>query len=147
MNDFSPEAFLGVNQSGANSTDYALPPEGEFLAVAGDKIAARQITKDGNVSTIVDIPWLTEDPKVVEATGRQITTIRQSVFIDLLPDDKGLDMSKGSNVQLGRLREAINQNDASKVWNFNMITGNQAIIKVAHSSDGKYANVVAVAKP
>ena len=147
MNDFSPEAFLGVNQSGANSTDYALPPEGEFLAVAGDKVAARQITKEGNISTIVDIPWQTEDPAVAEATGRQITTTRQSVFIDLLPDGKGLDMSKGQNVQLGRLREAINQNDASKSWNFNMIAGNQAIIKVAHTPDGKYANVVAVARP
>ena len=148
MNDFSPEAFLGVNQSGANSTEYALPPEGEFLAVAGDKVAARQIpNKEGGVSTIVDVPWLTEDPVVVEATGRQITTVRQSVFVDLLPDGKTLDMSKGANVQLGRLREAINQNDASRDWNFNQIAGNQAIIKVVHSPDGKYANVVAVARP
>jgi hypothetical protein len=61
-----------------------------------------------------------------------------------------MERGTGKNIQLGRVRAALGQNDENKPWKFSMLVGAAAKIKVEHSPnlkdpDSPYANVVAVA--
>ena len=66
----------------------------------------------------------------------------------ILSDSGGLDMGKGRNVGLGRLREALNLNQPGQSFSFSMIPGRLAKVSVSHRIDGEniYAEVKAVAR-
>jgi hypothetical protein len=134
------------------STTYVNVPEGEYTAVIGElsENSFREIqTKDGP-RVVLDIPWMIDDPKVQEVTHRKENKVRQSLFLDVTLDSNGkivgLDLGKGANVQLGRLREELGQNQDGRPWGFNMLQGCAAMVEVTHSIDGEkvYANVTAV---
>jgi hypothetical protein len=149
--NFDPQSFLNNTAiEGAMETKFVTCPAGEYNAPIID-VAARSI-KDkttGEESPIVDVIWGVSDAAVQAATGMEVVKVRQSIFIDLTPQG-GLASGPGKNIQLGRLREALKQNDPSVSWNFNMLKNAVAKIKVEHSPNPKditnpYANVTAVA--
>jgi hypothetical protein len=100
--------------------------------------------------TVADITYEIDDQGVKTATGLDSPTVRQSVFLDLTPQGK-LDMSKGKNIQLGKLREALGLNDPNKSFSFADLPGRAAIVGVEHTPNEKspgdvYANVAKVGK-
>ena len=132
---FDTDNFLNTQTTETTATEYAPVPEGEFNAVI-DKLAAR--SPKGN--SILDVSWRLDAPGDTEADGK---IVRQSVFLDIT-ENGGLDNSKGKNVQLGRLRAAIGQNNAGQAWAPNMMLGQVAIVSVKHRvvDDGTiYADV------
>lgn len=135
MSTFDPDAFLNESVDGAMSTSMEPVPEGEYLAVvsSGDKaLQVRQTQKGG---TILDITWEIQDHELSEKLGRQVVTVRQSVFLDMTPQNT-LDRGKGKNVQLGKIRAALGQNDPTKPWNIPMLKGaGPATIKVGQRPD------------
>lgn len=146
---FDADSFLNSSISGSNSTKVIPCPQGEFPAVI-EKVGARQVqSKDGTETRIVlEVSWLVEDDGAKQATGREQVTVKQGLFLDLLPDG-GLDMAEGKNVGLGRLREALGLNDPSAEFSFNMLPGRMAKIAVTHRDDpkdaeNKFADVRAV---
>lgn len=147
---FDPQAFLSNTVvEGAMETKYVNAPPGEHQAQIQDYGARTTKNKDGSESTIVDLKWGIFDETVCAATGMTPTLVRQSIFLDISPQG-GLANGPGKNVQLGRVREALKQNDPGKQWNFPMLKGAWARIKVEHSPNEKdptnpYANVTAVA--
>jgi len=149
--NFDPQNFLNSTAAeGAMETKFVTCPAGEYNASIVD-VGARAI-KDKNTgeeTPVVDVVWGVSDQAVMEATGMETVRVRQSLFIDMTPQG-GLATGPGKNIQLGRLREALKQNDPSKPWNFNMLKGAAARIKVEQSPNTKdpsnpYANVTAVA--
>lgn len=143
---FDPEQFMQTPVTGALSTEYVNIPEGEYLGmIRPDGIKPRKITTQNGESVVVDLTWETDDPKAKEVTGRNSSQARQSIFLDLTAEGH-LDLGKGKNVQLGRLREALKQNDNSRPWSFGMLSGVPAYFVVQHrQADGKvYADVKAV---
>jgi hypothetical protein len=130
-------------------TKFVTCPAGEYNASIID-VAARSIkNKDGEESPIVDVVWGVSDAAITEATGMEMVRVRQSIFIDMTPQG-GLATGPGKNIQLGRLRESLKQNDPAKAWNFMQLKGAAARIKVEHAPNAKdpsnpYANVTAVA--
>lgn len=151
MGTFDPSAFLDATVNDANSTVSTPCPEGEYTAVAQEPVIRQWVSKDGMKSGVaVDINWEVDAggyPDVKEATGRDKVFVKQGLMLDTLPNG-GLDMGKGMNVGLGRLREALGLNVAGKPFSFRQVAGQVAKISVKHRVDGDqvYADVKAVVK-
>lgn len=145
------ENFLNETITGANSTTRIPVPKGEYPVIIDDIQYRKADRKDqpGLVSHMLDVIFLIDDANVKEVTGLPKPTVRQTVFLDL-GDDGKLDMSKGKNVQLGRMREALGLNDPDKPFSFGQLKGQACYITVVHnpSADGRdtYANVGSIGK-
>lgn len=147
---FDPDTFLNTDMSEATSTEYVPIPVGEYTAVI-DKIGAKEIVsqKNGETYRFLEVTYIIDDEKVREITGMDEPRCRQSMILDFT-DAGTLDLGKGKNVPLGRLREAVNQNQPGQAWNFNMLVGQavKAMVKHRAADDGTgavYAEVKGVA--
>ena len=138
---FDPDSFLNETTTEDLSTDFVPVSEGEFPAVA-TKLASRQAKS----STMLDVTWMIDDQNVRDETGMENPTVRQTVFLDIT-DAGTLDTARGKNVQLGRLRTALNQNAPGQAWSPNMVIGQPARVLVSHREyEGRiYAEVKSVA--
>lgn len=149
---FDPDLFLSTSVSGALDTRYMPVPQGEYAAIIEEvkaRIQPGQGDNAGKEFLIFDVLWLIDDQKVRDATGRDKVTVRQSLFIDRTPDGS-IDISKGKNIQLGKLREALGQNTPG-AWAPSMLKGQVARVKIGHKPDTKnpgdvFDNVTAVTK-
>jgi len=149
---FDINAFLDQTIEQENSTVAIPVPVGDYTAVA-DKINLRQWTKkdDPSVSGLtLEVFWLIDDQGVKELLGRDKVTVKQGVMLDLT-EAGGLDMGKGKNVALGKLRAALDLNTHGQAFSFNQIPGRMAKIKVSHRTnpenpEAPYIDVPMVAK-
>lgn len=146
------ETFLNETITGANSTSRIPVPRGEYPAIIDDVAYREMDRKDqpGVKSHIVDVTFAIDDANVREVTGLPKPTVRQSLFLDLTAEGK-LDVSKGKNVGLGRLREALGLNDPDKPFSFGHLKGQACYVTVEHNPSNKpdgeiYANVGKVGK-
>ena len=144
---FDAQSFLDATVSGTNDTKVIPVPMGEYMGII-DKVQPRPWqSKDGSSSGIaLDIFWLVEDASVKEYLGRDSVICKQGIMLDLSTTG-GLDMSKGKNIGLGRLREAVGKNSPSEAFSFAMLPGCAAKISVTHriANDDTFAEVKAVA--
>lgn len=143
MSTFSADAFLNTETSDALSTSSLPVPEGEYPA-AVKEIKART-TASGK--SILDVTWAIDSPEAAAATGVTTPTVRQSIFLDLT-DSGGLDSAPGKNPQLGKLREALGQNQKGKPWKPGMLIGGVALVTIKHRQveDATFADVKGTAK-
>lgn len=146
---FDPSQFLEQQTSEANDTKLIPVPVGEYTAIV-EKVDARQWRKkdDPSISGIaLDIIWELDDPAVKSLLGRDKVTVKQGIMLDI-SDAGGLDMGKGKNIGLGKLREATNLNEPGRPFAFSMLVGRAAKIRVEHRIDGEniFADVKAVTK-
>lgn len=146
---FDADTLLASETQGAMSTEYTPIPVGEYTGVIKD-IGVREVTsqKNGETYRFFEVKYHIDDQQVAELTGMTEPQARQSMILDLTPGGT-LDLGKGKNVQLGRLREACGQNDPSKPWSFEMLRGQVVKVSIKHrtSDDGQiYAEVKNVAK-
>ena len=146
---FNPDQFLDMQVTESNSTEAIPVPVGEYTAVIGEvKCRPWQKKDDPSVAGLaLDITWELDDEAVKELLGRSKVTVKQGAMLDLT-DSGGLDMGKGRNVTLGRLRDAVNLNQAGQPFAFSMLVGRIAKVKVDHRINGDqiFAEVKAVAK-
>lgn len=145
---FDPATFLNTTVEEVNDTKIVPCPAGEYLALA-DKIDIKTwSTKDGSRSGVkLDVLWDIQDDNVKALLGRDKVTVGQTVMLDT-SDSGTLDMGKGKNIGLGRLREALELNVNGQPFSFPMITGRLAKVMVTHRIDGEdiYAEIRRVAK-
>lgn len=146
---FDPNQFLDMQITESNDTVIIPVPEGEYIAVV-EKVEVRpwQSRDDSSKAGLaLDIIWNIDDAAVKALLGREKILAKQGIMLDL-QDSGGLDMGKGRNVGLGRLREAIGMNTPGQPFAFSMIPGNIARVKVKHRvvDDKIYAEVREVAK-
>jgi hypothetical protein len=149
MSTFDPNTFLDMTTTDANSTQALPVPAGEYIAMVKE-IKARPWTSRQDPSKsgmALDVTWSIDDAAVKEQLGRQEVTVKQGIMLDVT-ETGGLDMGKGKNVSLGRLREATNLNHPGQPFGFRMLEGRPAKVKVEHRIDGDniYAEVKQVAK-
>ncbi len=115
---FDAESILNVQVDQPMATQYEPIPEGEYTATIRS-VEARN-TKNGSV--VLDVQWAIDDPALAERLNRQELLVRQSIFLDLTPNG-ALDLGPNKNVRLGRLREAVGQNQPGQPWNLRMLEG------------------------
>lgn len=146
---FDPNQFLDMQTTEANDTKVVPVPVGEYAAIV-EKVEARSWTskKDPTKSGVaLDILWSVEDPGVKALLERDKVTVKQGLMLDIT-ETGGLDMGKGKNVGLGRVREATGLNAPGSPFGPSMLTGRMAKITVKHRVEGTdiYAEVGGVAK-
>ena len=139
---FNAELLMGTTISEANSTELIKVPEGEYIAVS-EPINAESFKefdikrgeRAGQKGLKLNVVWLINDDSgaLKEMLGRA-PKVTQGIMLDRGP--QGLEMGKGKNVGLGRLREALGQNKTGVPWSFSMLGGSVAKIKVKHRIDG-----------
>jgi hypothetical protein len=133
MNDFNPDAFLNTDVEGSNDTiELELPRA--FYEAQVDSVNPRVIQPrdGGEQKLIVEVVWELDDEQVKSMFGRTLKA-KQSLWIDTVGGPQGMmDTGKGKNVQLGKLREALRQNDPGKKWNWNMLIGQRASVMAFH---------------
>lgn len=130
MSAFNPDVFLNTEATEANATAYTPVPEGEFNASI--KTIKPRVLTDGRA--VLDISWVVDDEQARTETGMAEPSVRQTIWLDTT-ESGGLDFGKGKNVGLGRLRDAVGQNQAGKPWAPGMLVGQVAKVKVSHSID------------
>lgn len=130
MSAFNPDTFLNSETNEANATTYVPVPEGEFNASIKD--VKPRVLSDGRA--VLDLSWIVDDEQARVETGMAEPLVRQTLWLDIT-EQGGLDFGKGKNVGLGRVREALGQNQSGKPWAPGMLIGGVAKIKVTHSID------------
>lgn len=150
MSVFNPDAFMNEQAAGALSTSFEPIPDGEYKAMIGSDENAVKARTTSTGRAVLDVTWELFDPELAAKLGRDKLTVRQSVFLDITPQG-GLDRGKGKNVQLGRIRDALNQNDPTKPWSPQQLRGaGPAVVRVTQraSEDGQviYNDVKGVSK-
>jgi len=149
MSAFDPDQFLAQTIEQANDTKVVPCPAGEFMGYVKE-FKARQWTskKDPSISGVaLDITWVIDDQGVRQLLDRDEVTVKQGVMLDMT-EQGGLDMGKGKNVGLGRLREALGLNVPGQAFSFPMISGRVAKLSIAHRvvDEDIFADVKGVAK-
>lgn len=130
MSQFDADAFMNSSVAEANSTQYTPVPEGEFQA----SIASVTPRSTNTGKALLNIGWKVDDETVRVETGMAEPMVYQTIWLDVT-DSGGLDMGKGKNVGLGKLRDALGQNKPGQPWSPGMLVGQVALIRVAHSID------------
>ena len=130
MSAFNPDTFLNTQTTEANDTAVIPVPEGEHPAAI--KTIKPRVLTDGRA--VLDIYWTVNSDEARDETGQAEPIVRQTVWLDTT-ESGGLDFGKGKNVGLGKLRDAVGQNQSGKPWAPGMLIGAAAIVKVGHSID------------
>lgn len=129
---FDAQSFLDAAYTESNDTKLIPVPVGEFIAIIDKATPRTWQSKDGTQSGVaMDIEWIIEDQEVKNYLGRDTVKCKQGLMLDLTPDGK-LDMSKGKNIGLGKLREALGLNVAGQQFSFAQLPGQMAKVFVKH---------------
>lgn len=126
---FNPEEFLQSTFTESNDTVFEPIPAGEYFATIESLKASSDVGEGGNPWTRLDLTWSLADPALAERLGRTKLTVRQGIMLDIT-DAGGLDMGKGRNISLGRLRDALGLNVPGESFSFLMLTGRSAKVNV-----------------
>jgi hypothetical protein len=126
---FDADSFMNTTIEGAMDTKVVPIPEGEYEATI-ENFNVRQFegkTIDENtgqlrVITSMDIIWNIRDEQLARDLARDKVNVRGNIFLDMTPEGT-LDLGKGKNISLGRLREALGQNDPNRPWTPGMLKG------------------------
>lgn len=150
---FDPNNFMPSTDEAGSTTAPIVEP-GEYLGII-DKAETRIITSGPNAKTpgrqlpIIEVTYKLEAPDFERDFGRK-PTVRQTIWLDM--NGVKLDMGKGKNISLNKLRDAVGQNKAGQKWDANMLIGAGPVkVMVKNSPDRQSpdvlrAEVVAVGK-
>lgn len=162
MNDqvnptFNPEQFLGMEVVGENATEYVLVPEGDYVGTCGPisadnfkQYAIKEGPNAGGMFRSLRLTWdLNDEGGALQELLGMPPKVPQGIRLDLNKDGS-IDIGKGRNVDLGRLRTALNMNDGNTPFNFPNLGGQTARLKVKHRMDKKtnkvYSEVTEVSR-
>lgn len=144
---FNAEQFLDMRIDEGNSTEVIPVPVGEYTAVIKEvKVKTWAKRDDPSITGVtLDVVWVLDSPEVAALLARKEVTVKQGVMLDLT-ESGSLDMGKGRNVSLGRLREAVGKNGPG--FAFSQLPGLLAKVAVTHRVDGDriFPEVRSVAK-
>lgn len=139
---FDKEAFLSQGTTEAGSTTYPTVPDGDYPAVI-DKVDYNEVKGEQGIAPQLLVFWHLQSPQLESITNMKKSVVRQTLWLDLLANG-GFDMSKGKNVSLNRVRDAIGQNVPGQQWNPKMMVGRPGVVRVTTRSapDGRMFNDV-----
>lgn len=136
---FNAEQFLNTTQTAANATKLDPIPAGVYKAVSQpitresfDDYDIKNGPRAGTKGYSLNISWKLDDEAAGEYNGRLAF---QRCFLDITPDGNGLDMGKGKNIDLGKVREALGQNADGQPWQPSMLGSQVAMINVEQDVD------------
>lgn len=147
MSVFDKDTFLNQEVKGANEAKYTPLPIGEYKGYVDE---LDMDSYEDNPILVVTYALMDDDGKLKAALGLEKPTVQDRIFLDV-EKDGGLSFGPNKNVRLGRLREAVKQNEPKKAWNFNMLRGQgPVLLKVSHrynktTGEGPFSQIDRVA--
>ena len=139
---FDPNEFLNSTVEGTNDTKFTSAPDnmaGDPYTGVAAKVEIRQWqgkTDPSKSGLALDIQWELQDESVKTFCGRDKVMVKQGLMLDMT-DGGQLDMGKGKNISLGKLREALGLNAPNQPFSFSMIQGRIAGLFVGHRDNEK----------
>jgi hypothetical protein len=115
----------------AGSTERVFADEGEYAAVLDSYKFRPTQGKDGSSYLFFDVLWSIDDPAQREKLGRDKVIVRQSMSLEQA-ESGALAFGKGRNVEFNKLREALGLNQNGQPFQFSMLKGQVAKVKVKH---------------
>jgi hypothetical protein len=135
MSVFDPDKFM-TQAAGTGSTTFEPIPEKEYRAMFED-VVVRALPSG---SIVADVNFILNDPEVAKQLGREKLTVKSGIFLDTTPNG-GFDMSKGKNLKLNKLRDAVGQNKEG--WKLSDLKGAGPLsVIVSHRRDKDNAEIV-----
>lgn len=131
---FNTETFLQTTFTESSSLRREPIPVGEYNATVEN--IKPEVTNNG--SPLLRVTWKIQDFEHDDVNNRLVD---QTVWLDVT-ESGALDMSKGKNIGLGRLREAVGQNAPGKPWSPGMLLGQVARVSISHRSDKEDASIL-----
>ena len=132
MSTFDPQEFLDTQTTEVNDTRAAPCPVGEYQATIDSVDVKNGVSqKNGNAWTKLNVKWCLEGTDANRILEKEKIYVQQGLLLDIT-ESGGLDMGKGKNTQLGRLRDATNLNAPGAPFSFRMLIGRSAKVKVDH---------------
>jgi hypothetical protein len=120
---FNPDDFASM-AADVNDTEYPVGPAGDYMAIIDSWKVSKRQNQEGDDLYPLDILWDIQSDSFRSALGRDKAIVVQTIFLDMVLGPNGkmiIDSSKGKNVQLGKLREALGQNVPG--WTPGRLTG------------------------
>lgn len=150
--NFNPDDLLNLQLEGANDTKLIQIPADTYIGVikAMDITEVTQRADNGDEvkRQVLRVSIGIDNEAVKEATGMADPRGRWDCFLDLTPNG-GLDMGKGKNVNLGKIREAVGMNDPTQPFSMRAMVGRplQATfeLKKDKKSGDMFSNITKVA--
>lgn len=132
MSTFDPQAFLDAQTTETNDTRVLPCPVGEWPATVDSVDVKSGVSqKSGEPWTRLNVKWKIEGTDANRLAERDPIYVTQGVMLDIT-EAGGLDMGKGRNVGIGRLREAAGLNQPGQPFSFRMLIGRSAKVSVTH---------------
>lgn len=141
---FDPDTFMQQTIDAPLETEYVMVPPGEYVATIDDfsSDAFEQISFDykkgpragtPGVMTKLTLPFVIQDETVKTEMQRDKVVVTKQLILDL-DDSGGLDFGKNKNVELGRIRSAVGQNDGQP-WSIAKLRGaGPVMVKIVHTA-------------
>jgi hypothetical protein len=126
---FNPADFMNTSTETVLETSYTPVPENEYTAVVK---SVEAVTLGERQSPALQVKYLIDDTSVRELTGMEEVLVSQTVWLDIDENTGLLAAGKNKNIKLGKLREAVGQNDG-RPWMPSMLEGQVVKIQVKHS--------------
>ena len=137
---FDPATFMPETTEQGSTASPIVDP-GEYPGMI-DKAEWKVITskKDGKQYPMLEVTYKLQAPEFEKSFSRP-PTVRQGIFVDMLGSN--LDMAKGKNTSLNKIREALGQNKAGQKWNHTMLVGAGPVkVMVFHEADRNSPDVM-----
>ncbi len=132
MSIFNADVLLNCTTEAKLATSIPPMPNGEWIF----SITGVEFKNPKPDVIIMDAAVECIDPEVCAVTGMNPTRSKISCFCDVT-DTGLLDDTEGKNIQLGKLREALGQNEAGVPWSPMMVVGGQVRGKTQQKPDSK----------
>ena len=151
---FNPELFLQTSYNQETSTKSEPLEPGEYVGLI-QNLNPRQVQgKQDPTKTYVFLDMeikVNTPPEQLARVGRESSNLRYSVGVEF-NESGAIDMGKGKNIGLGRLREAVGQNVSGQPWSPAMLNNQMVKVKVGQTPNPKDSSIIwneitAVGKP
>lgn len=139
MSLFDTDNFLSSSAGGTLSTKRELIPIGTYsdCSIKDLKMGHGTIgqgERAGDPWARLSVVWEIHDTELKDKMDRSVVTIIQGIMLDVTPDGE-LDVSKGKNIRLGRLKHALKLNDGESSWQD--FLGKRGVLQVGHGVNSK----------
>jgi len=144
MSDFDPDQFMSSTIDQPLETERKLCPAGEYKATIDDftreafqaiGFTYKKGPRAGEEGTFTkfNVPFVIDDAKVQSTLGMDKVVVYQSITLDL-DDSNQLQWGVNKNIDLGKLRKAVGQNNSGPWSPGNLRGAGPVIVKVVHRS-------------
>ena len=143
---FDPETFMHEEHEAPMETAFTPVDEDEYEAYIDD-VEAEALKTDDGPKPVLQITYALTSEEVKAKLEMDKVTVRQTVWLDFDEQTGKLAFGPNKNVRLGRIRDAVGQNEDGEPWAPSMLKGaGPVVIKVGHrfnkeTGEGPYADV------